>query len=413
MRASKNWLATIFAILLPSITLAQPPHQGTAGTGSSSTSVSPAAGAESKDKGESSQPSDNQPTALDRVMDKIIEKEHDQVLLFVQYRPVIETYIQDTRPDTEMGIVPFRDFYLLGQADLSTGVVDRSMLRGKPGLQGLWESTVGSANGGYQPQGFLEMIYVDRKHFDKQHYKFQYQRRAFLGEVRCLVFDLAPLPVRGNGGFMGRIWVEDQNYTIVRFNGLYLATSWHNQKFAHFDSWRMNVHPGLWLPSCIFTQETGKDPHVDRNLHFKAQTRFWGYDLKTVGHEAEFSDLTIESPTPIQDDSAQQEHDRLPVQAERAWQREAEDNAIDTMQRTGLVAPPGPVDKVLDTVLNNLIVTNNINLDPEPRQSGDVFHRPHHRAEPRAARCPARRVNPRGNAGTATRRLDGAQARNR
>ena len=65
------------------------------------------------------------------------------------------------------------------------------------------------------------MIYLDTTSFDRQHYQFDYVGREFLGEVRCLVFDLTPLPKSGNGRFKGRIWVEDQGFTIVRFNGVY------------------------------------------------------------------------------------------------------------------------------------------------------------------------------------------------
>src|SRR6202011_4696649 len=54
-------------------------------------------------------------------------------------------------------------------------------------------------------------------------------------------------------------------------------------------------------------------------------------------------------------------------QAQRSWDRQSEDNIIDRFQRIGLIAPKGEVDKVLDTVINNLEVTKNIDLDPEVR----------------------------------------------
>ena len=53
----------------------------------------------------------------------------------------------------------------------------------------------------YLPQGFLQMIYLDTNGFDKNHYKFDYVRREFLGEVRTLVFDVTPLPKAGKGRF--------------------------------------------------------------------------------------------------------------------------------------------------------------------------------------------------------------------
>ena len=38
---------------------------------------------------------------------------------------------------------------------------------------------------------------------------------------------------------------------------------------------------------------------------------------------------------------------------------------LDRLQRIGLLAPPGEVDKVLETVVNNLEVTNNLDIEPE------------------------------------------------
>jgi hypothetical protein len=57
--------------------------------------------------------------------------------------------------------------------------------------------------------------------------------------------------------------------------------------------------------------------------------------------------------------------DASPLEAQRQWQQQAEDNVLERLQESGLVAPEGEVDKVLQTVVNNLIVTNNIEL-PRP-----------------------------------------------
>jgi len=78
--------------------------------------------------------------------------------------------------------------------------------------------------------------------FDKTHYKFDYVRREFLGEVRTLVFDVTPLPKTGKGRFVGRIWVEDQDSTSSGLNGAYGGGSRTNYYF-HFDSWRVNSGP--------------------------------------------------------------------------------------------------------------------------------------------------------------------------
>src|SRR5438105_4469419 len=97
---------------------------------------------------------------------------------------------------------------------------------------------------------------------------------------------------------------------------------------------------------------------------FRAQTRLWGYNLGHANQEQELSKILVE--TPVQDDT-KSANDLTPIQAQRSWDRQAEDNVIDRFERIGLIAPHGEVDKVLDTVVNNLEVTNNIDVDPEVR----------------------------------------------
>ncbi len=75
----------------------------------------------------------------------------------------------------------------------------------------------------YQPLGFSWMVYADRTDFDRNHYEFRYVRREFLGDIRCLVFDVTPKKDAGRGRFLGRIWVEDQGFNIVRLNGTYVS----------------------------------------------------------------------------------------------------------------------------------------------------------------------------------------------
>src|ERR1700691_2238175 len=105
---------------------------------------------------------------------------------------------------------------------------------------------------------------------------------------------------------------------------------------------------------------------MGRNLHFRAQTRLWGYDLKALNKNAEFTQILIDSPQSVKDQS-DAAADSTPLVAERMWERQAEDNAVERLQKIGLLAPPGEVDKVLQTVVNNLLVTNNIDLQTDVR----------------------------------------------
>jgi hypothetical protein len=157
--------------------------------------------------------------------------------------------------------------------------------------------------------------------------------------------------------------VEDQDYTIVRINGTYSQSNHfslktlQNEYYLHFDSWRTNVKSGLWMPSYIYSQELGR-PTLFGNPSFKSTTHIWGYNLKTTSREEELNRLLVESANPVKEEAAQ--HDRSPLEAEREWRHEAENNVLDLLERDGLLAPHGEVDKVLNTIVNNLEVTNNL-----------------------------------------------------
>jgi hypothetical protein len=332
------------------------------------------AGAQTKQTADQTQPqpgnsTDSSVTTVNQAIDRMIAREHDENATIRRYNPIIETYVQDMKPDKDMGAIPVKDHYFLGQANLAKGVVDNSMLdkkKGKMAELNPLSHVSGFFTSSYIPEGFLQMIYLDTAYFDREHYQFDYVGREFLGEVRCLVFDVNPLPKSGRGRFKGRVWAEDQGYTIVRFNGVYTPLAGIDSFNLHFDSWRLNVQPGLWLPAFVFSQESNLKDFLGSNVRFKAQTRLWGYDLKNTGHEEEFSQLTIEAATAITDQAAAQS-DRSPIEAEREWQHAAEVNVIDRLQRTGLLASPNEVDKVLETVVNNLEVTNNLDIQPEIR----------------------------------------------
>ena len=308
------------------------------------------------------------PTTQNQVVDRILAQEQVEMQLLRQYAPLVETYIQYVRPDKQVGELPEGDKYFLGRAELAHGVVLEPLNR-EPGMKHKIFRTWGDFfSMEFLPAGFLQMIYLDMNGFDREHYSFVYVGREFLGEVRCLVFDVHPLPKSGKGRFVGRIWVEDQDYHIVRFNGIYGGASLTSNYF-NFDSWRMNVGNNQWLPAFVYSEGPGvRDSHA-RSLGFKAfraQTRLWGYDLNGTRQEQELGKVLIEKPARVTDHS-ETANDYSPIQAERSWDRMAEVNVTDRLERQGLVAPPGEVDQVLETVVNNLEVTNNLDIQPEIR----------------------------------------------
>jgi hypothetical protein len=297
-------------------------------------------------------------TTADQAIDLIIAREHDVISVIRQYNPIVETYVQDMKPDAEMGIVPVKDHYFLGQADWSKGINDDSMLEKKKSkVSGFNPFSHLEGSSSAVPHGFMQMIFIDVEHFDRQHYQFTYVGREFLGEVRCAIFDVVPLPKAGRDSFYGRIWAEDQGFTIVRFNGMFASSGNEGTgNNLHFDSWRMNLQPHVWLPAFVYSQESELKSSSASSIRFKAQTRLWGYNLASVNRPVDFN----QGVTP---DNGKGAEDYSPLQAEREWQERAEAGVVDRLQRIGLLAPRGEVDKTLETVVNNLEVTNNLDID--------------------------------------------------
>jgi hypothetical protein len=301
---------------------------------------------------------------LEQVIDRFTQKEKELAQTLAAYSPMMETYLQQLDPHEELGAVPKSDRYFLGKLDLKKGLVQNSLLDA-PGLSSkFFGAFTRFSSVRYLPNGFGQMMVVDSTNFDAKTYDFTYVRREFLGEVRCYVFDVEPKSDK-KVAFKGRIWVEDQEFNIVRFNGSYTPSSASNLYF-HFDSWRENMSMGLWLPAYIYTEESDLSYFFGRRkLRFKGQTRIWGYQTGRANRQNEFTTLRVESDE-IRDDANSTEGP-TPVEKLRAWQRQSEDNLLARLEDAGLLAPEGEVNKVLETVTNNLEITNNLNIQPGVR----------------------------------------------
>lgn len=309
------------------------------------------------------------PVSFDRMIDKVIAREHAFMETLKQYHPLAETYIQNMQEDKEHNVRPVADTYFLGRLDLQESTNEELFQKEKPGAMHRFLSPFETLGKNafvrhYVPAGFSNMAILDRD-FKKGNYYFNFVRKEFLGEVRCFVVDVQPKETAHQGSFAGRIWVEDHDFNIVRFNGTYSNKSNYDSYF-HFDSWRINPQPGVWLPGYVYSEETSRRHELPPFIQprFKAQTRFWNYDEVHIKRTSEFTDIQVDGP---EDHDAAIRAQATPLEAERDWERQAEDNAIDHLQKIGLIAPSGPVDKVLQTVVNNLSITNNLDIIPEVR----------------------------------------------
>ncbi|PYV53631.1 MAG: hypothetical protein DMG91_16600 [Acidobacteria bacterium] len=302
------------------------------------------------------------PATMEQVVDRAIERERALLDMLKTRTPLVETYLQNLQLDPQTGPSPKQDHYFFGRMDLSEAIDRRDYLNKEGGFQKrLLGGFTNLFKFEYKPMGFSWMIFADRDDFNRQTYEFHYVHREFLGDVRCMVFDVTPKKGTGNGRFLGRMWVEDQDYNVVRLNGTYSPQP-RNAYFFHMDSWRLNLVPGYWVPSYIYSEEGDFSLHSKDKMAFKAQTRIWGYDLQKGGKDTELTQVLVDST--VKDESPASQ-DASPLQAQRQWQQQAEDNVVERLQNAGLIAPEGEVDKVLQTVVNNLQITNNLDL-PRP-----------------------------------------------
>ncbi|HYK36828.1 hypothetical protein [Alloacidobacterium sp.] len=298
------------------------------------------------------------------LIQKAIAQEKATVKAIQQHTPVVQTYIQNMRPDPRLYSVPESDQYMLGRVDFGKTFSNKGY-EVRSSSHGFFKGSLKFMGGltkafdiSYSPTGFMDMMFLDPVSFDQQHYDFSYVRREFLGSIRTVVFDVRPKPKTGAGRFFGRIWVEDEGGNIVRFNGSYTSNANDEvARYYHFDSWRQNIQPDVWLPAAIYVEEsnggTGK-----KGSGFRAQSHFWGYSLKLPTRESDAESITVENAQ----DQSENSQDMTPLQAKRQWVSQAEQNVLDRLVQAGLLAPPSDFDKVLETVTNNIIIGNKLNL---------------------------------------------------
>jgi len=340
-----------------------------------------------------------QAAAVDQLLDRITERERLFMESMHSRSPLIETYIQESSDSAEGEDRPVKDHYFLGRFRLGDTVVYESLVErtdAPPQKSSSWiPFRLGAGKSqalSFLPRGFAQMAVIDLHDFNRETYTFEYVRREFLGEVRCLVLDVFPVDRHLPGKFIGRIWVEDRDYAIVRFNGTYVQPPIPKgaipERYFHFDSWRVNTGGSTWVPAQIYVEEegieasgdssgktTGKPKDKNRENknrsaipappHFKAQTRIWDYAAAPASKLDELTSILIESETAVQDQAAPK--DVSPLESQRSWERQAEENLLERLEKGGFLAPRGPVDQVLDTVVNNLIVSANLDVEAHCR----------------------------------------------
>lgn len=305
--------------------------------------------------------SGRKPLSFDQFIDQAILQERRLLVLMRNFRPITETYVQEQKREPTGGMVPNGDHYFLSRLDLTKG--ERALSfereeRAKPTKFMWWRKKVVPDR--FAAVGFVQALFPDVEHFDRSNYSFEYVRFENLGEVRCVVVNVKPRQGTENRGFMGRIWFEDENASIVRFTGAYTSAAFEKRAF-HFDSWRVNTLDIRWMPAYVYTEEWNPEPTV-HELWFKAQTRVWGYDLANAGDHREFAKQLTDAPgmvDPRRQEASQSLNPEYTV-GKSTYSRE--DELVERLQVAGLMAPDGNVNKILETVVNNILLTNELEI---------------------------------------------------
>ena len=164
-----------------------------------------------------------------RLVQQAIAREKVIIKQIQKSTPVVQSFSQDLRPDTKLYQVPVSDQYMIGRVDFGKAfTADEYAQAGRSQPHHGWLagsfSFMSDLTKAFHlknsPTGFMAMMFLDPTGFDTQHYVFSFVRPEFLGAVRTWVYDVHP-KVPGMGRFYGRIWVEDEEGNVVRFNGTY------------------------------------------------------------------------------------------------------------------------------------------------------------------------------------------------
>jgi hypothetical protein len=308
--------------------------------------------------------------AQSALIDKAIVREKVIVESLKKNTPLVETYIQNMRPDPVMSATPDSDTHFLARVDFGRVINDSPYASekrgtGSTGHLGFFKDSLNyithlsaSLHLTYHDSGFVQMLLIDSNSFNRQTYQFSYVRAQFAGTVPVLLFDVQPTKKNNPGRFAGRIYVNRNTGDIVRFTGSFAGGQSDVSEFFHFDSYRTALPDGKWLPYEVYVEETDpKSP--EHTLKFKALTYIWGYQLKVPTTDASAADIEIGDGA----DAQAAPLDMTPLAQQRMWVQQAEDNVIDRLFVAGLIDAPSDNDKILSDLANNILVYNKLPID--------------------------------------------------
>src|ERR1700674_4615228 len=128
--------------------------------------------------------------AVNVLVDSAIRQERRLIDLMRNFKPIVETYIQEEKPDSDLGISPKGDDYFLSRLDLTGNAPATLAFSDLEPSKERWEQKLLKNPQPFAAAGFAQALFPDLGHFNRQNYTFKFVRWDVLGEVRCGVVDV-------------------------------------------------------------------------------------------------------------------------------------------------------------------------------------------------------------------------------
>jgi hypothetical protein len=290
--------------------------------------------------------------------EQVVQREVALIAWLKNQKPVVETYIQGLKPGLSRP-QPTADLYFLGRLGFgehwhadATGDFDEQVAFGRESRS----RSLRAYSGGkwtYFPVGFAAMVLPDAHALKPNNYSFQYEGTEYLGKTECLRFQVTPR-VAQEGRFFGQIWVESGGYNTVRFSGTFSPPNSRQLVYLHFDSWRVELQPNLWVPAYVYVEESDH-LHASPELRLKAITSLWGYAVSSGAPAAKTQ--TPADPAPM-----------LRVRATQALspgnQPRSRNRVVEVLERDGLLAAEGAVESRLNEIVEQIRSENRLSGEP-------------------------------------------------
>jgi hypothetical protein len=108
-------------------------------------------------------------------------------------------------------------------------------------------------------------------------YAVKFVERQKVDDLETMVFSVQPadakLPAqlreKGDHLFSGKVWIDEQDNQIVKFEGRTITVKEDRARFPKFECYRENVERGVWLTGMVVAEDVLDFPRYDLPLRMK------------------------------------------------------------------------------------------------------------------------------------------------